>query len=153
MEDRSAQARALFLQGYNCAQSVLGAFAEDLGLDQQTAMRLASGFGGGMGRMRHVCGAVSGMFLAAGLARGYSDPAAREEKTAVYAMIQRLAAAFEAENGSIICRTLLGLERPEGTPQAEARTADYYRKRPCADLVACAAGILSRELQTPPGQD
>ena len=103
-----------------------------------------------MGRMRNVCGAVSGMFLAAGLARGYSEPGTHEKKTETYAMIQQLAAEFEARNGSIVCKTLLGLERPEGTPQAEARTAEYYRKRPCAELVAQAAEILEAYLAENP---
>lgn len=145
--EKAETARALFQQGYNCAQSVFGAFAPELGIDRETAFRLASGFGAGMGRMRQVCGAVSGMILAAGLAQGYSDPTRLDEKTATYAMIQQLAHEFEQANGSIICQTLLGLARPEGTAQAEARTAEYYRKRPCADLVAQAAGILESYLQ------
>lgn len=143
---KAEQAKQLFLQGYNCSQAVLGAFAPDLGLDFETAVRLASGMGGGIGRMRSVCGACSGMCMAAGLANGYSDPKAGAEKTATYAMIQQLAGRFREENGSIICKELLGLEKPEGTPQAEQRTAQYYKKRPCAELVAQAAGFLEEYL-------
>ena len=132
MSEKAQRAKALFLEGYNCAQAVAGAFAPEMGLSVDAAARLASGFGGGMGRMREVCGAVSGMTLAASALRGYNDPKAGPEKTDTYAMIQELAGRFRAENGSIICRELLGLARPEGTPQAEARTPEYYKKRPGA---------------------
>ena len=138
MSEKAQRAKALFLEGYNCAQAVAGAFAPEMGLSVDAAARLASGFGGGMGRMREVCGAVSGMTLAASALRGYNDPKAGPEKTDTYAMIQELAGRFRAENGSIICRELLGLARPEGTPQAEARTPEYYKKRPCPELVALA---------------
>lgn len=130
MSEKAQRAKALFLEGYNCAQAVAGAFAPEMGLSVDAAARLASGFGGGMGRMREVCGAVSGMTLAASALRGYNDPKAGPEKTDTYAMIQELAGRFRAENGSIICRELLGLARPEGTPQAEARTPEYYKKAP-----------------------
>ena len=128
MSEKAQRAKALFLEGYNCAQAVAGAFAPEMGLSVDAAARLASGFGGGMGRMREVCGAVSGMTLAASALRGYNDPKAGPEKTDTYAMIQELAGRFRAENGSIICRELLGLARPEGTPQAEAlrRELPYF---------------------------
>ena len=129
MSEKAQRAKALFLEGYNCAQAVAGAFAPEMGLSVDAAARLASGFGGGMGRMREVCGAVSGMTLAASALRGYNDPKAGPEKIDTYAMIQELAGRFRAENGSIICRELLGLARPEGTPQAEARTPEYYKKK------------------------
>lgn len=144
---KADKARALFLEGYNCCQAVLLAFAPDFGLDLETAALLASGMGGGIGRTRSVCGACAGMCLAAGLARGYSSPNAREEKTETYAMIQHLLGRFEAANGSTICKELLGLARAEGTPKAEERTAAYYKKRPCPDLVAQAAGFLEEYLE------
>ena len=138
MSEKAQRAKALFLEGYNCAQAVAGAFAPEMGLSVDAAARLASGFGGGMGRMREVCGAVSGMTLAASALRGYND--------------QELAGRFRAENGSIICRELLGLARPEGTPQAEARTPEYYKKRPCPELVALAAQILEEWLAEHPAR-
>ena len=138
MSEKAQRAKALFLEGYNCAQAVAGAFAPEMGLSVDAAARLASGFGGGMGRMREVCGAVS--------------PKAGPEKTDTYAMIQELAGRFRAENGSIICRELLGLARPEGTPQAEARTPEYYKKRPCPELVALAAQILEEWLAEHPAR-
>lgn len=131
------KARELFNDGYNCSQAVLGAFAEDAGLDVKTALRLSAPFGGGMGRMREVCGTVSGMtYVISNLYGGCG-------RAAVYAMVQEVAKRFEAENGSIICRVLLGLDkndRPAPTP--EARTAEYYKKRPCSELCKMAADIL-----------
>ena len=150
---KAEQAKALFYQGYNCCQSVFGAFAPEMGLDQETAMRLASGMGAGLGRMRSVCGTCSGMCMAAGLARGYSDPKATQKKTDTYAMIQRLVKQFQADQGSIICKELLGLEKIEDSPQAEARTPEYYKKRPCPELVAYAAGLLEAELAANPRRE
>ncbi len=147
---KAEQARQLFLQGYNCCQSVFGAYAQELGIDMPTAMALASGMGGGIGRTRSVCGACTGMCMAAGLAKGYTSPTAKEEKTQTYAMIQALLKRFEADNGSTICKVLLGLEKPEGSCQAEERTEEYYKKRPCPELVAYAAGILEEYLQENP---
>ena len=144
MSEKAQRAKALFLEGYNCAQAVAGAFAPEMGLSVDAAARL--------GRMREVCGAVSGMTLAASALRGYNDPKAGPEKTDTYAMIQELAGRFRAENGSIICRELLGLARPEGTPQAEARTPEYYKKRPCPELVALAAQILEEWLAEHPAR-
>ena len=152
MSPRAQRAYALFLQGYNCAQSVAGAFADEMGLPLETVMRMASGFGGGIGRLRETCGTVSGMVLAAGMLRGYGAPETGEKKTQTYAMIQELAARFRAANGSIVCRELLGLAAPEGTPQAEARTPEYYRKRPCPRLAAEAAGILEAYLAETAGE-
>ena len=140
-------ARQNFLSGYNCAQSVLCAFESECGLDHRTALRLASGFGAGMARMREVCGAVSGMFMAADLIFGPSDPTDKAAKDAHYAELQKLAAEFRKATGSIICRVMLGLEKSgPDDPVSEARTAAYYRKRPCADLCALAAGILEKYL-------
>lgn len=143
---KGQRAYELFLQGYNCAQSVVGAFADEMGLPLETAMRVASGFGGGIGRLRETCGTVSGMVLVAGMLRGYGAPETGARKTQTYAMVQELCARFRAANGTIVCRELLGLSAPEGTPQAEARTPEYYQKRPCPRLAAEAADILAAYL-------
>lgn len=137
------KAMQLFAEGYNCSQAVVGAFEDLTKLDLQTSLRLASSFGGGMGRMREVCGAVSGMFIVAGILYGYSDPTNASAKTNHYKLIQDLAKLFSDENSSIICRELLtGVKTSEGhTP--EARTEGYYKKRPCKDLVGFAAKILA----------
>lgn len=142
---KSERAKQLFLEGCNCAQAVFLAFAEEQ-MDHSTALRLASGFGGGMAGMRGVCGTVSGMFLAYGLLCGSDEPTNRAAKTRHYETLRKLSAEFERQNGSIICRQLLGLD-PDFQPQPpEARTTEYYKKRPCAELVACAAGILEEHL-------
>ncbi|MCI6888077.1 MAG: C-GCAxxG-C-C family protein [Lachnospiraceae bacterium] len=146
MNPYSEKARAYFLEGYNCSQSVLLAFHEELHLSPELAARMASSFGGGMGRLREVCGAVSGMFLALGLLDGYSDPQDQDGKKAQYALIQELAEAFREQNHSILCRELLGLDHHSDTPTPSARTAEYYQQRPCADLVADAAEILGEWL-------
>lgn len=140
-------ARALFLQGYNCSQSVVCAFSDVLEMDEKILMRLASPFGGGMGRLREVCGAVSGMFIVLGLLEGYDDVSDIGLKTELYKKVQRLAAGFEEENGTIICRELLGLDKGKDSPVPEVRTKEYYEKRPCPDKVASAARILARYLQ------
>lgn len=146
MINHREKAKEYFLSGYNCAQSVFMAFCEETGLDEETAAKLASSFGGGMGRLREVCGAVSGMFMAAGLIKGYSDPGDQEGKTAQYELVQSLAKEFEAKNGSIICRELLGLEQKKDAPTPSERTEEYYQRRPCAELVADAAELLERRL-------
>lgn len=144
---KAKKAMELFQEGYNCAQAVLGAFAQDMNMDFQQAMMLSSSFGGGMGRMREVCGAVSAMFMVAGLEKGYSDPKASTEKAGHYDYIQQLATKFKEENGSIICRDLLGLTKPgPDTPVPEPRTEAYYKKRPCQLLVGQCAAILAQEL-------
>ncbi len=141
------KAMEYFQEGYNCAQAVLLAFCQDFGLDPETALRLSSSFGGGMGRLREVCGAVSGMFMVAGLAVGYSDPKATDEKKDHYTTIQGLAKKFQEENGSILCRDLLGLTKPGGDiPIPDARTREYYRTRPCVELVGNAASLIAQEL-------
>ena len=138
---RPEQAEKLFREGYNCAQAAFLPFAEECGLSRETAAALASSFGGGMGRLREVCGAVSGIFLAAGLLCGYSDPKDPVAKKAHYELIQRLAARYREENGSIVCRELLGLPAGPDSPTPEARTGTYYKKRPCPELVRRAAEI------------
>ena len=142
-EEKGGLAKAYFAEGYNCAQSVLMAFCEETGLSKEQAAKLASGFGGGMGRMREVCGAVSAMFMAEGLLNGYGDPKAKEEKAALYARIRSMADEFRDANGSIICRDLLiDVETtPGGVP--EERSAAYYERRPCACYVEDAARILN----------
>lgn len=142
MSQKGDKARELFEQGYNCCQAVAVAFAPELGLPEETVARLASGFGGGMGRLREVCGAVSGMVLVTGMLHGYSDPLAREEKKELYARVQRLAARFREGQGTIVCKELLGLEKAEGSPEPSPRTPEYYRKRPCGELIRFAATIL-----------
>ena len=143
MSEKGEKAKALFLQGYNCTQAVAGAYAEEMGMDFETVVRLASGFGGGMGRMRQVCGTVSGMVLVASVKLGYTDPKSVEEKKALYQEIQRLAALFKEKNGSIVCGELLrGVTGADNSPIPGERTKEYYHKRPCADLAACAAESL-----------
>ena len=145
---RGDKAKQLFLSGYNCAQAVLMAFSDITGFDEKTSAMLASGFGGGMGRMREVCGTVSAMFMIVGTVNGYDDPKDNENKKRTYAMIQQLAGEFKEINGSIICKELLGLEKPEGTHIPEQRTAEYYKKRPCAELVKISAEITEKYLDS-----
>ncbi|MBQ3264905.1 MAG: C_GCAxxG_C_C family protein [Ruminococcus sp.] len=146
MIDHGTIAEQNFYRGYNCAQSVLIAFYDVTGLEEETAAKLASSFGGGLGRMREVCGAVSGAAMVLGLVRGYSDPDDREAKKAHYARVQEFARRFREQNGSIICRELLsGVKTVEGN-EPEARTEEYYKKRPCADLCRRAAEILEKML-------
>lgn len=143
MSEQGQRAEALFCAGAGCAQATLGAFADELGLNAAFAARLASGFGGGLGRQREICGAVSGICMAAGLFYGYSEYGADEEKTATYEMIRLLCARFVAQNGSIKCRVLLGLSDAPETAEPDARTAAYYEARPCAGLCRSAADILA----------
>ncbi len=147
MSEKSDKAKALFKQGYNCSQAVLGVFCEELGLDFDTAMKLASSFGGGMGRMREVCGTVSGMFMAAGLAFASSSESAAE-KGAHYKRIQELAQNFKDKNGSIICRELLQGIEASSSPTPSERTETYYKKRPCVELVGDSVEIFEEYLRT-----
>lgn len=143
MSKRADKAKALFLEGYNCSQSVLGAFADLYGLDTDTAMRLSDGFGGGMGRMRLTCGAVSAMALLAGLELSSGRPKDTENRTIVYAKVKEMADAFQQKNGSIICRELLGNALPsDNSSRPEDRTAEYYRKRPCHECIYDCACII-----------
>ena len=146
MSIRGDKAKELFKKGYNCAQAVLIAFSDVTGYNEKTSAMIASGFGGGMGRMREVCGAVSGMFMVYNILNGYFDPTDNEGKMRNYADIQKLASDFKKENGSIICKELLGLSKPEGTHIPENRTEDYYKKRPCGDIVKSATEILDEFL-------
>lgn len=143
MSKQGDRAYALFCSGANCAQSTFGAFAQEIGLAPEFAARLASGFGGGLGRQREICGALAGICMVAGVLYGYADPAAVEEKTETYEMIHTLCARFRAANGSILCRELLGIDGPECCAAATVRDAAYYADRPCAALCRSAADILA----------
>ncbi len=143
MGERSKKAVELFKQGYNCSQSVFAAFADLYGMDIKTALLVSSSFGGGMGRMREVCGAVSGMFMVAGMETGTVVGKDTAGKQYNYQVVQHLADKFRKENGSIICRELLGLSETTHTEtKPEERTQEYYKKRPCIQLVEEAALIV-----------
>lgn len=143
---RAEIAKGYFTEGYNCAQAVVLAFADLLPADKETLSKLASSFGGGMGRMREVCGAVSGMFLVEGMLLGYSDPKDITGKSELYEKVRGLAGKYSDENGSIICRELLaGVPHTDGG-NPEQRTPQYYKKRPCGELVRIAALILAEHL-------
>ncbi len=142
MSTKSDIAKELFLSGYNCSQAVFGAFAKDLGIDEDTAFLLSAGFGGGFARRREVCGAVSGATLVLSCLRGYSKAEDSDKKKQLYAELREFYDRFEKETGSIICRELLSLEEKVSSPAPEERTTAYYKKRPCAELVALSAEIL-----------
>ena len=142
--DHGALSKEMFCKGYICAQAVVAAFHVELGMTESEAARLASSFGGGMGRMRETCGAVSGMLLVAGLLWGYGTPGDDEAKAAHYRLVQEMAAKFRERTGSLICRELLG--NPPSDPNPTPRTADFYKTRPCAGFVALAAEILDGEI-------
>ena len=143
---RGKQARENFNSGYNCSQSVLLAYEDYLkekGLDPQTVLRMASPLGGGISRLREVCGAVSALCLLIGLTEGYDTPD-DEKKKALYSKVQKLVMDFQESRGSIICRELLGLEQKHDQPTPSKRTKEYYAERPCADLCATAAAIFEK---------
>ena len=137
-----------FRRGYNCAQSVVLAFGDVTGLDEHTAAMLSSSFGGGMGRLREVCGAVSGALTVLGLVQGYAVPDDPNAKKAHYHRVQEFARSFREKNGSIICRELLSGVQTVGGSDPEQRTEAYYKKRPCPALCRCAAEILDEMLYT-----
>ena len=138
-----------FFKGYNCSQCVALAFAKEMKMTEEQALKMASGFGGGFGRLREVCGGFSGITLVLGVLYGSADPA---KKTALYTDVQALAAEYKARNGgsSIICRELLGLQKAEGSPVASPRTPEYYKKRPCPELVRLAADIMAEYIEQHP---
>ena len=138
--NHSEKAFELFKSGYNCAQAVAVAFCDLTGLTETQAARIASSFGGGMGRMREVCGAVSGMFMVLGLLYGYDDPKADTEKKQLYTDVQALAEEFKKDAGSIICRDIL--KNPPADPNPSPRTAEYYALRPCERMVFNAARLM-----------
>ena len=141
---------AHFREGYNCSQSLVLTFADLLPLEESVLLKMSSSFGGGMGRLREVCGSVSGMFLVCGLLYGYDGPETGPVKAEHYARIQELARRFEEKHGSIVCRELLGLSVRRESPVPEARTAEYYRKRPCPEIIGDAAEILERFISENP---
>ena len=147
MNTRKEKAMQSFLNGYNCAQCMILAFEDMLTIDVDMALKIASPFGGGMGRLREVCGSVSGMFMILGYIKGYNEPGDYEGKKELYEHVQELARRYEEANGSIICRELLGLnvKKEEATP--EKRTEEYYKKRPCAEKIGSAAEILEEYLK------
>lgn len=147
--DHGMYAAELFMQGYNCAQAVAIAFCDVTGLDKDLSARLVSSFGGGMGRMREVCGAVSGMLFVAGLLYGYETPGDEPAKKEHYQLVQTLASQFRERSGSIICREIL--KNPPSDPNPTPRTAEFYRTRPCAKMVLWAGQILDEYIaQNPP---
>lgn len=145
-EAKITRARELFLSGYNCAQSVFVAYAEEAGLTESLALRLSSGFGGGMGGLRSVCGAVSGMFMVVSALRGYDDAADTEGKKRLYAREQAMAARFAEAYEVLDCRDLLKRNQIAASAAPSERTPEYYAKRPCARYVEACAGIVADEL-------
>ena len=134
--------------GYNCSQSVYAAFAEELGMSVEEAAKRASPFGAGFGKLREVCGAVSGMVLVLGDLGGYQDPKDAAGKQALYALVQRRCGSFEASEGSLICRDLLGLAKGEDLAEPAVRTEEYYQSRPCVGACRRAAEILEAEMES-----
>lgn len=144
---RADRAREAFYEGYNCCQAVVGAFAEDLGMDATEAMKFVEGMGGGMGRMRLTCGAVSAMALLAGLAKSTGLPGNLQKRGEIYALVRAMAEEFEKKNGSVICAELLGTALPKDkSPVPEERTAEYYKKRPCPECIHDAGLIIEKYL-------
>lgn len=143
IEKRVERAKELFKQGFNCSQAVFAACADIYGIeDEALALRLSASFGGGIGRMRQTCGAACGMFMLAGLENGSATPGDAEGKKQNYALVQELAEIFKKENGSLICAELLGIAPRPQEPTPEARTEEYYKKRPCVEMVASAVRIF-----------
>ena len=149
--DHGEKAAELFLQGYNCAQAVTVAFCDVTGLTADQAAKLSSSFGGGMGRMREVCGAVSGMLLVAGMLYGYETPGDDVSKKEHYTLVQHLAGRFREQVGSIVCREIL--KNPPTDPAPTPRTAEFYKNRPCARMVRLAGAILDDYMAEHPPED
>lgn len=155
LQDKQLEARVdravdYFMQGYGCCQSVVAAFADMYGLDEKLALKIAAGFGGGVGRMRMMCGAVSGIVMLVGLEEGQTDGADREGKSHCYKIVQQLLEESKQQNGSIICAEILGLnghEKAVNSYVASERTAEYYKSRPCVAKVESAARIFAEYLE------
>lgn len=150
LEGRVRRAVENFMQGYGCCQSVVAAFADFYGLDDTMAKRIAAGFGGGVGRLRMMCGAVSGLVILAGLDCGQTEGSDREGKSHCYKVVQELLGQFKKQNGSVICAELLGLQGHDKAMTsyvASPRTEAYYKTRPCAAKVECAAKIFAEYLK------
>ena len=146
--DHGMKAAELFLSGYNCAQSVAVAFCDMTGLEEKTTARMVSAFGGGMGRLREVCGAVSGMFFVLSLLYGYDTPGDDVSKKRLYTEVQELAAKFREKCGSIVCREIL--KNPPTDPNPSPRTAEYYKTRPCARMVLVAGQLMDEFIAAHP---
>lgn len=146
MLSRIDRATETFAQGYNCAQSVFATYADLFGIDRETALKLASPMGAGIGRMREVCGVVSAMALLAGLKEGNTDPANEEGKERIYRLTRQMAEEFKQQHKTLICRELLGIEGMEESARPSERTQQYYKERPCPALVATAAKIIEEIL-------
>ena len=147
--DHREKAAELFVNGSNCAQAVVLAFSDVTGLEPGMAAKMSSSFGGGMGRLREVCGAVSGMLMVLGLLYGYDDPGEKDRaKKAHYALVQEFAGKFRERNGSIICREIL--KNPPSDPNPTPRTKEFYEKRPCARLVMLATRIMEDYIREHP---
>ena len=146
VEERSERARQAFEQGYNCSQAVAVAYADVLGMDADAVATLVQPLGGGMGRLREVCGAVSGMTMVAGFLSPNAQPNDNDNKKRLYSLVQSLAEEFRAENGAIVCRELLGLAQQKDDPTPSPRTGEYYKRRPCADYVEIAARIVGEKI-------
>ena len=144
MKDYAKHAAELFESGYNCAQAVAVAFSDVTGMTPQAAASMASSFGGGMGRMREVCGAVSGMLLVSGILCGYDSPGDDVSKKAHYERVQAMAGEFRQEAGSIICRDIL--KNPSSDPSPTPRSPEFYQMRPCTRMVYLAAEIMAKRL-------
>lgn len=149
--NHSTLAAQLFLDGCSCSQAVMAAFCDVTGMDRSTALRLAAPFGGGIGRMREVCGAVSGMMMVVGLLYGFEPSQGSAAKAAHYHLVQELAEQFRQQAGSIICREIL--KNPPADPNPSPRTAEYYASRPCARMVMLAAENLDRYIAEHPVED
>lgn len=147
-QERAERARKYFTSGYNCAQSVFLAYRDITAIDEELAATISAPFGGGMGRLREVCGAVSGMTMVAGFIAPNPLPNDNENKKHCYATVQWLAEEFRAENGSIVCRELLGLAQQKDDPTPSPRTGEYYKRRPCAEYVAIAARIVGEKINS-----
>lgn len=145
MGQRAIKARELFKSGCNCSQAVFLAFADRYGIDDDTALKLASSFGGGMGRSREVCGALSGALMVNGMETGSTDLTDIRAKTKNYESAREIMDAFRNDNGSIYCRELLGLSKRPESATPDARTKEYYKKRPCAEIVYSAALVLEEK--------
>lgn len=150
LDKRVERAVDNFMAGYGCCQSVVAAFADLYGVDEKTALRFGAGFGGGVGRLRMMCGAVSGIVMLVGLDCGQTEGSDREGKSACYKVVQELLARSEQQNGSLICAEILGLkghDKANCTYEASPRTAEYYKTRPCAAKVESAARIFADYLK------
>ena len=143
---KAQKALDYFMQGYNCAQSVFTAFHEEMGLSEKTALRLSSSMGGGVGGLREVCGAFTGLSMALGALKGYDSPTDMDAKKAHYALIQQLGAQFVNDHGTLICRELLASHDIAPSPVPAERTAAYYKDRPCARYVEACARMAEETL-------